>query len=80
MFVGLLRQYCVWLQTGRPELDARQRQRIFPLSSILFVHTSSEAHPASYPMGTGGSFPGGKARPGRDADQSLPPRAEVKKR
>jgi hypothetical protein len=25
------------------------------------VQTGSEAHPASYPMGTGGSFPGGKA-------------------
>jgi hypothetical protein len=36
------------------------------------------AHPASYPMGSGGSFPGGKARPGRDADQSTPSNAEVK--
>jgi hypothetical protein len=42
------------------------------LSSSLCVHTSSEAHPASYPMGTGG-----KARPGRDADHSLPSSAEV---
>jgi hypothetical protein len=25
------------------------------------VQTGSEVHPASYPMGTGGSFPGGKA-------------------
>jgi hypothetical protein len=25
------------------------------------VQTGSEAHPASYPMGTGGSFPEGKA-------------------
>jgi hypothetical protein len=25
------------------------------------VQTSSEVHPASYPMGNGGSFPGGKA-------------------
>jgi hypothetical protein len=29
-------------------------------------------------MGTGGSFPGGKARPGRDTDQSPPSSAEVK--
>jgi hypothetical protein len=36
------------------------------------------AHPASYPMGTGGSFPGGKARPGRDADHSPPSSAEIK--
>jgi hypothetical protein len=29
-------------------------------------------------MGTGGSFPGGKAWPGRDADHSPPSRAKVK--
>jgi hypothetical protein len=29
-------------------------------------------------MGTGGSFPGGKAWPGRDADHSPPSSAEVK--
>jgi hypothetical protein len=29
-------------------------------------------------MGTGGPFPGGKARPGRDADHSPPSSAEVK--
>jgi surface antigen len=33
---------------------------------------------ASFTMGTGGSFPGGKARPGRDADHSPPSSAEVK--
>jgi hypothetical protein len=36
------------------------------------IQTSSEAHPASYPMGTGGPFSGEKARPGRDADHSPP--------
>jgi hypothetical protein len=41
-------------------------------SSILCVQTGSGAHPASCPMGTGGPFPGGKARPGRDADHSPP--------
>jgi hypothetical protein len=41
-------------------------------SSSPCVQTSSEAHPASYPMGTGGPFPGGKARPGCDADHSPP--------
>jgi hypothetical protein len=31
-------------------------------SSLLHnVHTDPGAHPASYPMGTGGCFPGGKA-------------------
>jgi hypothetical protein len=48
-------------------------------SSSPCVQTGSGAHPASYPpMGTRGSFPGGKARPGRDADHSPPSSAEVK--
>jgi hypothetical protein len=38
--------------------------------SNLCVQTGSGAHPASCTMGTGGPFPGGKARPGRDADHS----------
>jgi hypothetical protein len=46
--------------------------------SNLCVHTDSEAHPASCPMGTGGTFPGGKARLGRDADHSPPYTAEAK--
>jgi hypothetical protein len=46
-------------------------------TSILCVQTGSEAHPASCTMGTGGPFPGGKARPGRDADHSPPSSAEV---
>jgi hypothetical protein len=36
----------------------------------LCVQTSSEAHPASCTMATGGPFPGGKARSGCDADHS----------
>jgi hypothetical protein len=47
-------------------------------SSSLCVQTGFGAHPASCPMGTGGSFPGDKARPGRDADHSPPSSAEVK--
>jgi hypothetical protein len=46
-------------------------------SSILCVQTGSEAHPVSCPVGTGGPFPGGKARQGRDADLSPPSSAEV---
>jgi hypothetical protein len=42
-------------------------------SSSLCVQTSSEDHPASYPIGTGG-----KARPGRNADDSPSSRAEDK--
>jgi hypothetical protein len=47
-------------------------------SSNLCVQTGSGAHPASCTMGTGGRFPGGKARPGSDADHSPPSSAEVK--
>jgi hypothetical protein len=46
-------------------------------SSILCVQTGSGAHPASSPVGTVGPFPGGKARPWRDADHSPPSTAEV---
>jgi hypothetical protein len=46
-------------------------------SSNFCVQTGSGAHPASCTMGTGCPFPGGKARPGRDADHSSPSSAEV---
>jgi hypothetical protein len=46
-------------------------------SSSLCVQTGSGAHPASCPMGTGGPFPEGKARPVRDADHLPPSSAEV---
>jgi hypothetical protein len=46
-------------------------------SSILCVQTGSGAHPASCTMGTGGPFPRGKARSGRDADHSPLSSAEV---
>jgi hypothetical protein len=46
-------------------------------SSNLFVQTGSGAHLTSCPMGTGGLFPGAKARPGRDSDHSPPSIAEV---
>jgi hypothetical protein len=55
------------LQTGRPGFGTRQRQRIFPLAS---VQISSETHPASYPLSTGGLLTGAKAWPGRDTDNS----------
>jgi hypothetical protein len=47
----------------------------FPVAS---VQTSSEAHPASCLMSTRSPFPGGKARPGRDADYPPSSSAEVK--
>jgi hypothetical protein len=46
-------------------------------SSSLCVQTGSGAHPASCTMGKGGPFPGGKARPGRDADHSPLSSSEV---
>jgi hypothetical protein len=46
-------------------------------SSSLCVQTGSGAHPASCTMGTGGPLPGGKARPGRDADHLPLSSAEV---
>jgi hypothetical protein len=53
----------------------------FPAGAGNFFHqrvqNGSGAHPASYPMGTMGSFPEGKA-PGREADHSLPSSVEVK--
>jgi hypothetical protein len=61
--------------TGRSGFDPRQRRKDF--SSSLCVQTGSEAHPASCTMSTGGSFLGGKARSGRDADHSPLSSAEV---
>jgi hypothetical protein len=49
------------------------------VSSSLCIHTGSGAHPASCTVGTGGSFPGGKGRPGREADHSPASSAGVKK-
>jgi hypothetical protein len=48
-------------------------------SCSLCIQTSCEAHSAFYRMGTGGPFPGDKARPGRDANHSPTSNAEVKK-
>jgi hypothetical protein len=36
------------------------------------IRSPAEAHPASCTVGTGGVFPGAKARPGRDFDHSPP--------
>jgi hypothetical protein len=52
-----------------------------PVGTRFFapVQTGTESHTASCTMGTW-SFPGGKLRPGRDADPSLPSSVEVKNR
>jgi hypothetical protein len=59
-------------------IEVRSPTRVEDFSSSPCVQTGSGAHRASYPMGTGGPFPEGKARPGRDADHSPPLVAEVK--
>jgi hypothetical protein len=58
-------------------IGVRSQVEAKDFSSILCVQTGSGAHPASCSMGTGGTFPGGKARPGRNADHLPPSSAEV---
>jgi hypothetical protein len=62
------------------ELDDRRSipEEAEDFSSSLCVQTGSGAHPASCTMCTGGTFPGGKPQPGRDADHSPASSAEVK--
>jgi hypothetical protein len=57
--------------------DSRRGLGIFLFTTASTVQNGSGAHPASYLMGTRGSFPGVK-RPGREADHSPPSIAEVK--
>jgi hypothetical protein len=59
------------------EIEVRSLAERKDFSSSLSVKTGSGAHPASCTMGTGGPFPGAKARPGLDADHSPPSSAEV---
>jgi hypothetical protein len=59
------------------EIGVRSLAGAKDFSSSLCVQTGSGAHPAYCTMGTGGPFPGGKARPGRDADHSTPSSVEV---
>jgi hypothetical protein len=51
-------------------IEVRSRPETKDFSSILCVQTGSGVHPACWTMGTGGPFPGGKARLRRDADYS----------
>jgi hypothetical protein len=60
------------------EIEVRSPTGAEDFSSNPCIQTGSGAHPASYPMGTGGPFPFGKAWPGRDANHSPPSSAEVK--
>jgi hypothetical protein len=58
-------------------IEIRSPAEARDFSSSLCVQTGSGAHPASCAMGIGGPFPGGKARPGPDADHSPPSSPEV---
>jgi hypothetical protein len=57
-------------------IGVRSPAEVKDFSSNLCVQTGSGTHPASCTMGTGGPFPGGKSRPGHDADHSPPSSAE----
>jgi hypothetical protein len=59
------------------EIGVRSPAGAKDFSSSLCVQIGSGAHPASCTMVTGGPFPRGKARPGRDADHSPPSTAEA---
>jgi hypothetical protein len=62
-----------WTAEGS-ECESWEMQEFSLLHS---AQTGSGAHPASYPMDTGDSFPGSKP-PGRDAHHSPPTSVEVK--
>jgi hypothetical protein len=50
---------CDWLGAGRPR--GRSSTHGSVKNFLHIVQTGSGAHPACYPMATGGSFPRGKA-------------------
>jgi hypothetical protein len=57
------------------EVRSLTEAKDFPPNLCVQIGSGS-THPASCPVGTGGPFPGGKARPGHDADHSPPYSAE----
>jgi len=67
---GSVAGYSDWLRAGRSGDRIPVRARF-----SAPVQTGPGARPASCTMGTG-SFPGGKKRPGRDADPSPPSSAD----
>jgi hypothetical protein len=69
-------QYSNWLRAGRPRSRSSSPGKV--KSFLHVVQTGSGVHPASYLMGTGGSSPRVKQL-GREADDSPPTSAEVKK-
>jgi hypothetical protein len=75
--VSIVSDYGLDSRGSIPEVQSLTEAEDFP--SPLCVQTGSGTHPAFCTVGTGSSFPGGKARPGRDADHSPPSSVEVKK-
>jgi hypothetical protein len=76
--INSLHNWKSWLQTGRQKrwkFESRWGQEI---SLLHVLQIDSGTHPASYPVGTGSSFPWVK-RPGREIDHSPPTSVEVKK-
>jgi hypothetical protein len=69
IFLTLAHQFDLMVNLG--SVQAYISAEAADFSSSLCVQTCSGADPVSYPMGTADPFPGGKVRPGRDADHSL---------
>jgi hypothetical protein len=76
---GLVKQASFFIFSDYRQKDRdRSPAEAKDFSSSLCVQTSSEAHPALYPMYTGFFFRGGKFQLGCDADHSPSSSAEVK--
>jgi hypothetical protein len=80
--ISILWLVVVGIATGYGLGDRGVGVRVLVRSRISLLHvvqTGSGAHPASYPMGAGGSFLGGKATGAWSSHHSPPISAEVKK-
>jgi hypothetical protein len=64
-----------WLDDRAIQIRSPVEAKYF--SSNLSVQTGSGAHQASSSMGSGGPFPGEKARPLSEADRSPPSLSEI---
>jgi hypothetical protein len=68
---GYCSRYSNWLRVGKPRGWSSNPSRV--KNFLHIIQTGSEAHPASYSVGTRGSSNGGKA------DHSPPTSAKIKK-
>jgi hypothetical protein len=78
LFGAGVAQYSVWIQT-RPVFDTRQRQRMFPLTSVSRPTLRPTQPPVQWVPGV--LSLGGKEQPGCDADHSphLMPKSRISK-